>query len=384
MRVAKRVENLPPYLFAELDKRVAAKRAEGADVISLGIGDPDLPTPAHIVDAMREAVLDPTTHQYPSYYGMPELRRAIADYYERRFGVNLDPDTEVIPLIGSKEGIAHIAVAFVDPGDRALVADPGYPVYGIGTILAGGEPVPLPLIAANRFLPDYDSLAVPPDTTIMWIGYPSNPTAAVAEGDTLEQTVRFARENDLLACHDAAYAEITFDGYVAPSILQVPGAKDVAVEFGSLSKTYNMTGWRIGYAVGNAEAIRMLGVVKTNIDSGIFNVVQRAGIAALTGPQDHIDQMRAVYQKRRDMVVAALTEAGLQIEPPLGSIYVWAPTPEGRTSVDFAAELLDQAAVVVAPGTGYGENGEGYIRISLSVPDDRLAEATDRIRERLR
>jgi LL-diaminopimelate aminotransferase len=383
MRIAKRVENLPPYLFAELDKRVSAKRAQGADVISLGVGDPDLPTPAHVVEAMREAVLDASTHQYPSYYGMPELRRAIADYYERRFGVTLDPDTEVLPLIGSKEGIAHIAVAFVDPGDRALVADPGYPVYGIGTILAGGEPVPLPLTAANRFLPDYDAVTVPPDTTIMWIGYPSNPTAAVAEADTLERTVDFARANDLLVCHDAAYVEITFDGYVAPSILQVPGAKDTAVEFGSLSKTYNMTGWRIGFAVGNAEAIRMLGVVKTNVDSGIFNVVQRAGIAALTGPQDHVDQMRAVYQKRRDLVVSGFAEAGLQIEPPLGSIYVWLPTPEGTSAVGFAAELLDEAAVVVAPGTGYGEQGEGYVRISLSVPDDRLQEAMGRIRERL-
>jgi LL-diaminopimelate aminotransferase len=329
-------------------------------------------------------VLDASTHQYPSYYGMPELRRAIADYYERRFGVTLDPATEVLPLIGSKEGIAHIAVAFVDPGDRALVADPGYPVYGIGTILAGGEPVPLPLTAADRFQPDYDRVSVLPNTKILWIGYPSNPTAAVAEGDTLERTVAFGRDHDLLVCHDAAYAEITFDGYVAPSILEIPGAKDVAVEFGSLSKTYNMTGWRIGFAVGNAEAIRMLGVVKTNVDSGIFNVVQRAGIAALNGPQDHVDQMRAVYQKRRDMVVSALNEAGLQIEPPLGSIYVWVPTPAGKTSVEFAAELLDEAAVVVAPGTGYGEQGEGYIRISLSVPDDRLAEATERIRERFR
>jgi len=384
MRIAKRVEGLPPYLFAELDKRVAAKRAEGADVISLGVGDPDLPTPPHIVEALREAALDPSTHRYPSYYGMPELRRAIADYYDRRFGVTLDPETEVLPLIGSKEGIAHLATAFVDPGDRALVADPGYPVYGIGTILAGGEPVSLPLTAEHRFLPDFDAVDVPPSTKLLWIGYPSNPTAAVAEADTLERTVRFGADHDLLVCHDAAYAEITFDGYVAPSILQIPGAKHVAVEFGSLSKTYNMTGWRIGYVVGNAEAIRMLGVVKTNIDSGIFDAVQRAGIAALTGPQDHVEQMRAIYQKRRDLIVSALAEAGIDLEPPLGSIYVWVPAPAGRTSVDFAAELLDEAAVVVAPGTGYGPHGEGYIRISLSVPDDRLQEAATRLRERLR
>jgi len=384
MRIAKRVEGLPPYLFAELDKRVAAKRAEGADVISLGVGDPDLPTPAHIVEALREAALDPSTHRYPSYYGMPELRQAIADHYERRFGVTLDPETEVLPLIGSKEGIAHIATAFVDPGDRALVADPGYPVYGIGTILAGGEPISLPLTAERRFLPDFDAVDVPPSTKLLWLGYPSNPTAAVAEADTLERTVRFGSDHDLLVCHDAAYVEITFDGYVAPSILQIPGAKDVAVEFGSLSKTYNMTGWRIGYVVGNAEAIRMLGVVKTNIDSGIFDAVQRAGIAALTGPQDHVEQMRAIYQKRRDLIVSALAEAGIDLEPPLGSIYVWVPAPAGKTSVDFAAELLDEAAVVVAPGTGYGPHGEGYIRISLSVPDDRLQEAAGRLRERLR
>ena len=384
MRIAKRVEGLPPYLFAELDKRVAAKRAEGADVISLGVGDPDLPTPPHIVEALREAALDPSTHRYPSYYGMPELRRAIADYYDRRFGVTLDPETEVLPLIGSKEGIAHLATAFVDPGDRALVADPGYPVYGIGTILAGGEPVSLPLTAEHRFLPDFDAVDVPPSTKLLWIGYPSNPTAAVAEADTLERTVRFGADHDLLVCHDAAYAEITFDGYVAPSILQIPGAKHVAVEFGSLSKTYNMTGWRIGYVVGNEQAIRMLGVVKTNVDSGIFDAVQRAGIAALTGPQDHVEQMRAIYQKRRDLIVSALAEAGIDLEPPLGSIYVWVPAPAGRTSVDFAAELLDEAAVVVAPGTGYGPHGEGYIRISLSVPDDRLQEAATRLRERLR
>ena len=384
MRIAKRVEGLPPYLFAELDKRVAAKRAEGADVISLGVGDPDLPTPAHIVEALREAALDPSTHRYPSYYGMLELRQAIADHYERRFGVTLDPETEVLPLIGSKEGIAHIATAFVDPGDRALVADPGYPVYGIGTILAGGEPISLPLTAERRFLPDFDAVDVPPSTKLLWLGYPSNPTAAVAEADTLERTVRFGSDHDLLVCHDAAYVEITFDGYVAPSILQIPGAKDVAVEFGSLSKTYNMTGWRIGYVVGNAEAIRMLGVVKTNIDSGIFDAVQRAGIAALTGPQDHVEQMRAIYQKRRDLIVSALAEAGIDLEPPLGSIYVWVPAPAGKTSVDFAAELLDEAAVVVAPGTGYGPHGEGYIRISLSVPDDRLQEAAGRLRERLR
>jgi LL-diaminopimelate aminotransferase len=382
MKPAKRIESLPPYLFAELDKRVAAKRATGADVISLGVGDPDLPTPAHVVAAMQEAAADPATHQYPSYYGMPELRRAIAGWYAARFGVDLDPDTEVLPLIGSKEGIGHLAVAFVDPGDEALVADPGYPVYGIGTRLAGGEPVSIPLTAERRFLPDWDSLRPTDRTKVVWLGYPSNPTAAVADAATFERAVDFARAHDLLLCHDAAYTEITFDGYVAPSALQIPGAKDVAVEFGSLSKTYNMTGWRVGYVVGNAQAVDALGTVKTNLDSGIFNGVQRAAIAALTGPQDHVEQMRAVYQKRRDVVIAALREVGIELEPPLGSIYVWVPTPSGRSAVDFAAELLDEAAIVVAPGTGYGPHGEGYIRISLSVPDARLQEAMDRLRSR--
>jgi LL-diaminopimelate aminotransferase len=383
MKVARRIENLSPYLFAELDKRVAAKRATGADVISLGVGDPDLPSPPHVVAALQEAAADPSTHQYPSYYGMPELRRAIADWYRTRFDVDLDPDTEVLPLIGSKEGIAHIAVAFVDPGDQALVSDPGYPVYGIGTQLAGGEAVSMPLTADRRFLPHLDALRPTERTKVMWIGYPSNPTAAVADLAFFGRAVDFAASNDLLLCQDAAYCEITFDGYVAPSILQVPGAKDVAVEFGSLSKTYNMTGWRVGFVVGNAEAIEALGTVKTNIDSGIFNAVQRAAIAALTGPQDHVEQMRAVYQKRRDMVISALSDIGIDLEPPLGSIYVWVPTPAGRSSVEFAAELLNEAAVVVAPGTGYGPHGEGYIRISLSVPDARLEEAMERLRTRL-
>ncbi len=383
MRIAKRIEAIPPYLFAELDKQVAARRAEGADVISLAIGDPDLPTPPHVVAALQEAAADPSTHRYPSYYGMPEFRAAIAGYYRRRFGVELDPDAEVLPLIGSKEGIAHLMTAFVDPGDEVLVSDPGYPVYSVGARLAGGTPVSVPLTPEGRFLPDLDALVAGPATKMLWLGYPSNPTAAVADLALLERAADFARSNDLLLCHDAAYEAITFDGYVAPSVLQVPGAKDVALEFGSLSKTYNMTGWRIGYVVGSAEAIRALGVVKTNVDSGIFNAVQRAGIAALTGPQDHVERMRAIYQKRRDAVVSGLGAIGIDLEPPLGSIYVWVPVPAGRTSVDFAAELLHQAAVVVAPGTGYGRHGEGYIRISLSVPDDRLEEAMGRIRERM-
>jgi LL-diaminopimelate aminotransferase len=384
VRFAERIGNLPPYLFAELDRRVAAKRATGVDVISLGIGDPDLPTPPHIVDALQEAAEDPTTHQYPSYYGLPMFRQAIADFYERRFGVRLDPETEVQPLIGSKEGLAHLCLAFVDPGDEALVPDPGYPVYAIGTMLAGGVATPMPLDGSNGFLPDLGAVVPSRRTKVMWLNYPGNPTAATTDLSFFEQAVSFAARNDLLICHDAAYSEITFDGYVAPSILEAAGAKDVAIEFGSLSKTYNMTGWRVGFAVGNADAIRALATVKTNLDSGIFTAIQRAAVVALNGPQDHVEAMRAVYQKRRDTVLAALDEIGLSAPMPLGSIYVWVPTPEGRTSAQFATELLEEAAVVVAPGTGYGEHGEGFVRISLTVADDRLEEAMRRIRELMR
>jgi LL-diaminopimelate aminotransferase len=383
VRIARRIESLPPYLFAELDKRLQAKREAGVDVISLGVGDPDSPTPQHIVRAAQEAAEDPTTHQYPSYYGMPVLRRAIADHYARRFGVTLDPDTQVLPLIGSKEGLAHLAVAFVDPGDEVLVPDPGYPVYGIGTMLAGGTPVSTRLDAATGFLPDLDRVAVTPRTKLLWINYPSNPTAAVAELELFERAVAFAREHDLLLAHDAAYSEMTFDGFVAPSALQAAGALEVAVEFGSVSKTHNMTGWRVGWVVGNAEAIRALSTVKTNLDSGIWNAVQLAAVAALGGDQTHVEEMRALYQKRRDVVVETFRGLGWDVEPPRGSIYVWLHTPDGEGSAHFATRLLDTTGVVVAPGTGYGEAGEGYFRVSLTVPDDRLAEAMHRIREAL-
>jgi LL-diaminopimelate aminotransferase len=383
VRAADRIRALPPYLFAELDKKISAKRAAGEDVISLGIGDPDLPTPRHIVEALQEAVEDPATHQYPSYYGLPSFRSAIARFYARRFGVELDPDTEVLPLIGSKEGVAHIAFAFVDPGDEALIPDPGYPVYATSVLLAGGRTVSMPLDASNRFQPDFDQIRPSLNTRLVWLDYPSNPTAAVAELPFFERAVAFARDHSMLLCHDAAYSEITFDGFTAPSALQVPGAKDVVIEFGSLSKTYNMTGWRLGFAVGNPDAIRALATLKTNLDSGIFNAIQRAGVAALEGPLDHVESMRAVYQKRRDVVVATFQGIGIDLEPPLGSVYVWVPTPKGRTAVDFADELLDEAAVVVSPGTGYGEHGEGFVRISLTVGDARLEEAMARIRDRL-
>ncbi len=383
MRFARRIQTLPPYLFAEIDRKITEKRAAGVDVISFGVGDPDSPTPAHIVAAGQEAAADPSTHQYPSYYGMPEFRRAVADWYARRFEVTLDPATEIQPLIGSKEGIAHLATAMIDPGDIALVPDPAYPVYEIGTHLAGGTSIMLPLTPDNDFFPDFDSIEAPANAKVLWLNYPSNPCAATVELAQLERAVAFCKANDLLLAYDNAYSEITFDGYVAPSVLQVPGARDVAVEFHSLSKTYNMTGWRIGMAVGNPAAVEALGRVKTNIDSGIFNAIQRAGIAALDGPQDFLDDLRALYQRRRDLVVTTFNDAGWKLEAPRVSVFVWLPGPEGHDSASFATFLLEEAGVVVPPGRGYGPSGEGFIRISLTVPDALLEEGLTRIRKAL-
>jgi LL-diaminopimelate aminotransferase len=383
VRLARRVESLPPYLFAELDRKVAEKKAAGVDVISLGIGDPDQPTPRHIVEALQEAAEDPLTHQYPSYFGLPALRMAVANWYRTRFGVELDPETEVQPLIGSKEGIAHLAWAFVDPGDEVLVPDPGYPVYDTGTRLAGGIPIPVPHPEDRGFLPDLGAVRPTDRAKLLWLGFPSNPTAAVAERPVFEEAAAFAREHGLLLAHDAAYSEITFDGYVAPSVLQVPGAKDVAVEIGSASKTYNMTGWRVGWAVGNPDAIRALATLKTNIDSGIFNAVQQAAVVALTGPQDHLKSLLETYRRRRDLLVDALGDLGWDLKPPLGSFYVWFPTRDGMSSAEFADLLLERAAVVVAPGSGYGRGGEGFVRASLTIEDARLEEAVDRLRSAL-
>ena len=381
MRTAERIQKLPPYLFAELDRKVSEARAGGVDVISFGIGDPDRPTPAHIVEAGRKAMADPSTHQYPSYYGMPEFRAAVAGYYKRRFGVSLDPGSEVLPLIGSKEGIAHLATAFVDPGDSLLIQDPGYPVYQTAALLAGGVSRALPLTAEDGFLPRLDRVSEEDaaNSKVMWINYPSNPTSAVCDIGLMEQAVEFSRRHDLLLAHDSAYVELTYDGYVAPSVLQAAGAKDVAIEFGSLSKTYNMTGWRVGWVVGAAPAIEAIGRVKTNIDSGIFNALQRAGIAALEGPQDCIRESIAVYRRRRDVVVGALSASGIEIKPPLGAIYVWVPVPGGHTSVSFCEFLLNEVGVVIAPGSGYGAHGEGYVRFSLTLSDDRVDEGMDRV-----
>lgn len=383
MRTAKRIEKLPPYLFAEIDRKVAEAKARGADIISFGVGDPDLPTPKHVVDALAEAARDAATHRYPSYTGMPELRRSIADWYQRRFDVSLDADEQVQPLVGSKEGIFHLPVAFIDPGDVALIPDPGYPVYETGTILAHGDPVLLPLTAENEFKPDLGS--IDGDTLkrakVLWLNYPSNPTAACVDVGFFAEAVGFCMEHDLLLAHDAAYTEITYDGYVAPSVLQVPGALDCAIEFHSLSKTYNMTGWRIGWVAGSTHAIEAVKRLKTNIDSGIFDAVQRAGIAAIEGPQDDLRATIETYRHRRDLLCDGLKSMGVVVEPPKGSIYVWVPVPEGHDSESFTTFLLDEADIVVAPGNGYGPTGEGFVRFSLTIADERLEEGVERLRK---
>jgi LL-diaminopimelate aminotransferase len=382
LRTAKRIEKLPPYLFAEIDRKVGEAKARGADIISFGVGDPDLPSPPHVIEAMQKAAADPATHRYPSYTGMPEFRESIADWYQRRFDVELDANTEVQPLVGSKEGIFHLPVAFIDPGDVALIPDPGYPVYETGTILAGGEAVLLPLTAANGFRPELG--AIPQDVLerarVLWLNYPSNPTAATVDKDFFTEAVAFAARNDLLLAHDAAYTEITFDGYVAPSVLEAEGAMEHVVEFHSLSKTYNMTGWRIGWVAGAPQAIEAIKRLKTNIDSGIFDAVQRAGIAALDGPQDYLEECVDRYRHRRDLLCDGLKSMGVDVEPPKGSIYVWVPVPEGHTSESYTTFLLDKADIVVAPGNGYGPSGQGFIRFSLTIADDRLEEGVERLR----
>lgn len=381
MRTAQRIANLPPYLFAEIDRKKEAKQAQGIDVISLGIGDPDMPTPARIVDAMAEAIKNPSNHQYPSYYGAKRYRDACSEWMNRRFGVDVDADDEVVALIGSKEGIAHIFLAFVDPGDVTLVPGAGYPVYHTGGILCGGESYFMPMTEENGFLADFES--TPADVLararMMFLSYPNNPTSAIADEEYFDRAIAFAREHDLLIVHDNAYSEIGYDGYRPPSFLERPGAKDVAIELFSCSKSYNMTGWRVAFAAGNAAAIKALGTVKSNIDSGVFTAVQDAAIEAMLGPQDDVFELSAMYQRRRDLVMPSLAKIGLHAATPKGTIYVWARVPEGHTSAGFAAKVLEEANVIVAPGNSYGPSGEGFIRISLSTPDARLEEAIARI-----
>lgn len=386
MRLSQRVQSLPPYLFAEIERKVAARRAAGVDIISLGIGDPDLPTPAHVVAALVEGARDPVTHQYPSNRGELAFRQAVAGYYRRRFGVDLDVETEVVPLLGAKEGVAHICATLLDPGDVCLAADPGYPVYTTGPLLADATAVHLPLAPELGFQPDLG--AIPEETLsrarMMFVCYPNNPTGAVIEDDFFTRLVAFARAHDLVVVHDNAYGDITFDGYVAPSFLQTPGAKEVGVELFSLSKSYNMTGWRAGAIVGNPEVVDAYWRLKTNVDSGMFAAVQRAAAAALDGPQDCVREMCATYARRRDLLVEALRGIGLAATPPKGTIYLWVPVPQGHTSASFTEQVLNQADVIVSPGAAYGPSGEGYVRFSLTVPDARLEEAVARIAERVR
>jgi LL-diaminopimelate aminotransferase len=382
---SQRLEAIPPYAFAELERRIEEKREEGIDVISLGIGDPDTPTFRYIVEAMREAVGDPSTHKYPSNRGRPEFRQAFADFYLQRFGVEIDPVIEVIPAIGAKECIYNLSFAFLDPGDVALASDPGYPVYTAGPVLAGAEARLLPLIPALGFIPDLE--AIPEEALeaarLLFINYPNNPTGAVVPDGFFERIVELAREHQILVVHDNAYSETTYDGYVAPSFLATPGAKEVGVEVFSLSKGYNMTGWRCAAILGNAEAIRTYWRLKTNVDSGLFEAVQLAGAAALRGPRKHIDEMCSIYQRRRDLVVDALRAIGVDVDPPKGTIYVWAPVPQGQTATSFAELVLEKAAVVVSPGSMYGPSGEGFFRISLTTPDELLREAVERLRSHL-
>ncbi|HOO76466.1 MAG TPA: LL-diaminopimelate aminotransferase [bacterium] len=378
---SRRLKRLPPYLFAEIDRVKRRLRGQGRDLIDLGVGDPDTPTPSHIVDALCRASRDPENHRYALDAGMPALREAIAAWYRRRFEVELDPVSEVLPLIGSKEGIGHLPLAFVDPGDAVLIPEPGYPVYQAGTIFAGGEPVFMPLRRENGFLPDFSAVeaAAADRARILWINYPNNPTAAVCDLSFFAEAVEFAARRGIIVAHDAAYTELAFDGFRPPSFLQVPGARETGIEFHSLSKTYSMTGWRISFAVGNAEVLAGLARVKSNLDSGIFQAVQVAGIAALTGPQDYLAELLAVYRDRRDLLVDGLRNLGWEVDLPRATFYVWCPVPPGRTSSGFTQLLLEEAGIVTTPGVGLGPSGEGYIRMALTRPREEIAEALRRL-----
>src|SRR5215207_855135 len=383
MQPSSRLDRLPPYLFAELERKIREKKAAGVDVISLGIGDPDMPTPQPVIDALAAGGADPGTHRYPSNRGRPELREAVARFYARRFGVELDPESEIVPALGAKECIFNLNLAFLDPDSIALAADPGYPVYTGGPLLAGAEAVLMPLLPELGFAPDLDAIGgdVARRARLMYLNYPNNPTGAIVPEGLFERAVEFAREHDLLVVHDASYTETTFDDYVAPSFLETPGAKEVGVEVFSLSKGWNMTGWRTAAIVGNAEAVNDYWHLKTNIDSGMFEPVQLAAAAALdAGPPT---EMTGIYQRRRDLVCDALREIGVDVTPPKGTIYVWAPVPSGHTSASYCELVLEESAVVVSPGGAYGPNGEGFFRISLTVPDARLAEAVERLRDSL-
>ena len=383
MKFASRIDKVPPYLFVGISRKIAEKRAQGIDVISFGIGDPDIPTPDNVVEKLRETALDSPNHRYPETDGLPEFRQAVADWYQRRFGISVHPDKETLPLIGAKEGIGHAALCFIEPGDIALVPDPGYPVYSVGTWFAGGECHWMPLLEENGWMPDLD--AIPDDVadkaTVMWLNYPNNPTGAIADADYFAKVVEFAKAHDIAVMHDASYSEVAFDGYRPISFLETPGAIDVGVEFHSLSKSYNMTGWRLGMAVGNEDIVSALMVIKSNLDSGVPNAIQYMGMEAMELSQDAIDERNAIYEHRRDRVVQTLRDIGLDAIPPKASLYVWTRIPEGFTSAEFTALLLDEADIVVTPGNGYGEYGEGYIRLSLTINDEDMEKGLARLSE---
>ena len=381
MKVSKRISGLQPYLFVEINKKIAEKKANGEEIISFAIGDPDIPTPAPIIEELTKAAKDPANHRYPETEGLPELRQAIASWYKKRFDVDLDPDKEVLPLIGSKEGIYHISFCFIDYRDVALVPDPAYPVYAIGTTLASGSPYYLPLTEENNFLPDLNAVPghILKQAKLLWLNYPNNPTSAVADLDFFSRAVEFARRNDLAICHDGPYSEIAFDDYKPESFLQAKGAKEVGIEFHSLSKSYNMTGWRVGMAVGNATMIDALKRLKTNIDSGVPQAIQYAAIEALSGSQECIPEHNAIYQRRRDLVIEVLNNIGFTAQTPKATLYIWARVPKGYSSIDFATDLLERVGVVVTPGVGYGKQGEGYIRLSLTIPDASLVKGLSQL-----
>jgi len=375
------MDQLAPYLFVEINKKIAEKRARGEEVISFGIGDPDTATPTNIIDKLCEAAREPANHRYPETEGMPALRQAMAAWYQRRFGITLDHTSEVLPLIGSKEGIGHMAFCFIDAGDVSLVPDPAYPVYAVSTKLAGGEPYYLPLKEEHAFLPDLDSIPqeILKRSKLLWLNYPNNPTGAIADLDFFKRAIDFARKNNLAICHDAPYTEVAYDGYKPISFLQADGARDVGVEFHSLSKSYNMTGWRIGMAVGNANMIDALKRIKSNLDSGVPQAIQYAAIEALSGPQDAIASHNNIYQRRRDLVVDVLTDIGCRVQTPKAGLYIWAKVPQGYTSLEFSTDLLEQVGVLVIPGTGYGPSGEGFVRLSLTLPDAALVKALSKL-----
>lgn len=381
MRFARRIDQVPPYLFAEIERRIDTMRAEGVDVISLGIGDPDLPTPPAVVEALRRAAGRPETHQYPSNRGLAAFREAVAGFYADRFGVELDPATEIVPALGGKEAVAHVALACLDPGDVSLAPDPGYPPYTSGPVFAGADVHYLPLTAENRFLPRLDAIpsGMASRANVLYFNYPNNPTGAIAGDGFFEQAVAFAREHDLVAVHDSAYSEIAFDGYRPPSFLTTPGANEVGAEIFSLSKGWNMTGWRIGSIAGNPEVVERYRQLKTHLDSGMFDALQLAAVAALTEARDFPQEMSEVYRRRRDLMIEALRAIGIGAEPPRATPYLWIRVPEGHDSASFTELVLEQAAVIVSPGPSFGPSGEGYVRISLTVPDERLEEAAGRI-----